>query len=247
MSYSAALPRLTARATRGRRRDWEVYHRLILSRLRPGMTYVEVGCGDGQVLPFPWANAPDVRRIGLDPDPAAASNPLLDQFILLDLSAPHWPVPDGTADVVAARYVLEHVAEPEEFLNEAWRVLKPGGELLFLTPNRRHPAMLASAVLPLRLKRAILKRTRGVDEDDVFETYYRMNTPERLRRQLLWAGFRDLRIEAREFTPSEYLAFSAPAYLTACAYDGCVRALGLEAAFGAHILGRARRPAFGPR
>ncbi len=205
------------------------------------MTVVDVGCGDGGVAPFAWRRRPDVRRIGLDPDPAAAENPCLDEFVRLDPERA-WPLTDSTADLVAARYVFEHVADPGRFLDEAWRVLKPGGRLLFLTPNARHPAMLASRLLPVGWKRRILRRTRGVEEADVFPTHYRMNRPGRLRRQLLWAGFRELEMEAREFTPSEYMAFTTPTYLAAWAYDGAVRGLGLEPWLGAHILGTARRP-----
>ena len=242
MSFPAVLPRLIDRATRGRPRDWEVYHRKLASLLVPGMTVVDVGCGDGGTAPFPWGARADVRRIGLDPDPAAALNPYMDTFVQLDLADPRWPLPDREADVVAARYVLEHVENPELFLDEAWRVLKPGGAVIFLTPNRRHPAMQASRMLPLAVKRAILRLTRGVDGDDVFRTYYRMNTGGRLQRQLLWAGFRDVRLQVREFTPSEYLAFTPPAYAAACAYDAAVRLLGLEGWLGAHIIGSARRP-----
>jgi SAM-dependent methyltransferase len=221
--------------------DWQAYHAMVAAALRPGITVVDVGCGTGRVKPFAWERHPGVRLIGLDPDPAADDNPALDDFRLLDPSRP-WPLEDASADLALARYVLEHVADPAAFLFEAGRVLKPGGQLLFLTPNRRHPAMLASGGLPLAWKRRILERTRGTARDEVFATHYCMNTPGELRRQLTKAGFSIERLEAGELEPCGYLEFSAPAYVVACAWYGLVRWTGLERTLGAHILGRARKP-----
>jgi SAM-dependent methyltransferase len=46
----------------------------------------------------------------------------------------HWPVPDGSVDVVLCTETLEHVPEPTVFLAEAFRVLKHGGRLLLTVP-----------------------------------------------------------------------------------------------------------------
>jgi SAM-dependent methyltransferase len=45
-----------------------------------------------------------------------------------------WPVEDGSIDLVLATETLEHVLEPEEFLTQARRVLRPGGRLLLTVP-----------------------------------------------------------------------------------------------------------------
>lgn len=45
------------------------------------------------------------------------------------------PLSSNSADVVAAFDVIEHLAEPELFLAEAHRVLRPGGVLILSTPN----------------------------------------------------------------------------------------------------------------
>ena len=217
-----------------------MYHRMVAENLSPGMTAVDIGCGDGAVQPFPWERHPKVRLIGLDPDPAAESNPALDVFRLLEPGRP-WPIEAETADIVLARYVLEHVSDPGAFLAEARRTLKPGGRLLFLTPNRRHPAMLVSAALPLAWKRRLLAGTRGTAADDVFETHYRMNTPQALARLLRKAGFEAERLEARDLEPCGYFEMSAATYTAACAWYALVRWAGVERWIGAHILGCARK------
>ncbi len=47
------------------------------------------------------------------------------------------PLPDSSLDRLLMVHVLEHSENPAETLNEAWRVLAPGGRLLIIVPNRR--------------------------------------------------------------------------------------------------------------
>ncbi|MBA3301202.1 MAG: class I SAM-dependent methyltransferase [Thermoleophilaceae bacterium] len=42
-------------------------------------------------------------------------------------------VPDGSVDCVISTQVLEHVADPELYLSECFRVLRPGGRMLLST------------------------------------------------------------------------------------------------------------------
>jgi SAM-dependent methyltransferase len=53
-------------------------------------------------------------------------------------------VPDASVDCVSSTEVFEHILHhPYGYLEECWRVLKPGGILLFTTPN---PCTLANAL-----------------------------------------------------------------------------------------------------
>ncbi len=47
-------------------------------------------------------------------------------------------IPDSTYDFLLSSHVLEHVANPLGALQEFNRVLKPGGSILLLVPNRVH-------------------------------------------------------------------------------------------------------------
>lgn len=48
-----------------------------------------------------------------------------------------WPLEDNSVDKLLIAHALEFSDHGEELLQEAWRVLKPEGEILVLAPNRR--------------------------------------------------------------------------------------------------------------
>ena len=46
------------------------------------------------------------------------------------------PFDSGSFDVYVSFETIEHVPDPRRLLEEAWRILRPGGRLLLSTPNR---------------------------------------------------------------------------------------------------------------
>lgn len=46
-----------------------------------------------------------------------------------------FPFPDDTFDVVFSKSVIEHLHKPDNFLREIWRVLKPAGRIIIMTPD----------------------------------------------------------------------------------------------------------------
>jgi ubiquinone/menaquinone biosynthesis C-methylase UbiE len=78
------------------------------------------------------------------PLPAGVSFQLEDA---LDLS-----FSDDSFDCVIALEVIEHVADEDKFVTEGLRVLRPGGKLIFTTPNRLRLTALARYLIgrPIR-------------------------------------------------------------------------------------------------
>jgi SAM-dependent methyltransferase len=99
------------------------------------------------------------------------------------------PFPDETFDLISAHWVVEHLREPEAFLREAFRLLRPGGRLFIRTTNLLSPLTTVARYLPERFKRAIVDRVFLSGTTDFFETHYRMNVPRALLRHPRCAGF----------------------------------------------------------
>lgn len=97
----------------------------LLAELRGAV--LDVGCGR---KPY-RALVPAERYVGLDVD-----NELTRGLAAADLfyDGRVFPVVDGSFDAVLCSQVLEHVFEPEAFLGEIRRVLKPGGRLVLAVP-----------------------------------------------------------------------------------------------------------------
>lgn len=47
------------------------------------------------------------------------------------------PLPDGCIDRLLIVHALESADHPRQLLNEAWRILTPGGRMIVVAPNRR--------------------------------------------------------------------------------------------------------------
>lgn len=106
-----------------------------------GKTIVDLGCGTGFWLAR-YAGA--ARVIGVEPDPslreAAAARAEAQpghRAEVLAGSAEHIPLPDGSADVVHARFAYFFPPGADAGLAEVHRVLRPGGHLLVVDNDYR--------------------------------------------------------------------------------------------------------------
>lgn len=178
---------------------------------------VDIGCGRGAGAGDPVPLKRDLRNlktlgaevVGIDIDPGAQVNPLLDEFRLI--SGPNWPIETGYADLVICDNVVEHVEEPDAFFKEIKRITRPGGFVCIRTPNAWSYVGLASRLIPNRYHELILYRAQeGRQELDVFPTVYRCNSKRRIRKAMGRIGF-DCVVYGYEAEPS-YLSFSRIAY-----------------------------------
>lgn len=187
--------------------------------VQKGDVMLDAGCGSGRVFQYRFDEGQRPRLIaGVDVTQEPRGNGNIDAALRADLAA--LPFVDATFDIAISSHVAEHLTQPERVFGELARVLRPGGHLLVLTPNRWHYVTVASALLPHRFHLAY-NRWRGVDVHDIFPTVYRANTASRLAGLYRGAGLRVERLEQFETEP-EYLAFSTPTYALGVAYERLV-------------------------
>jgi MOSC domain-containing protein YiiM/SAM-dependent methyltransferase len=114
-----------------------------------GKDTLELGCGTGYVSA--WLARRGARPVGVDNAPAqlATARRLQREHALLFPvmlgNAEALPVPDASFDVAISEYGASIWADPYRWVPEAARVLRPGGELIFLVNGT-----LAMLTLPER-------------------------------------------------------------------------------------------------
>ncbi|MBX9758775.1 MAG: class I SAM-dependent methyltransferase [Beijerinckiaceae bacterium] len=220
----------------GRNWDDEIFRERILRTLTPGAMLLDVGAGAGVVKQMDFRGRA-ARVCGVDLDPRVTENPFLDEGRLAD--AGRIPYDDATFDVAFADNVMEHLDEPALVFAEIARVLKPGGTLLFKTPNRTHYMPAIARATPHRFHQ-LVNRRRGRKEMDTFPTRYRANSPRQVAALAAATGFAIESIDRIEGRP-EYMRISGPTYMLGAAYERAVNATDLLARFRILLIAQLRR------
>ncbi len=101
-----------------------------------GLDVVELGCGTAYVSA--WLARRGARPVGVDVTPAQLDTARAMQarfaleFPLIEASAEAVPLPDASFDLAVSEYGASIWADPYAWIPEAARLLRPGGELVFL-------------------------------------------------------------------------------------------------------------------
>jgi len=110
-------------------------------------TLLDIGAGQGYGSGFLSRTIPQGQVIGIDityecaegEKPEFGFNPP----IFIQANAPQLPFIKNSFDAVFAVMTFHCLPNPEQFLSEAWRILKPGGVLVIADVNGNHPLALA--------------------------------------------------------------------------------------------------------
>jgi len=102
-----------------------------------GRTILDVGCGLGLYVQRLNDLSDDVHGVDIDPEKVAQASETLAN--IRQGSAESLPFPDASFDVVFSNEVIEHVQDDQAAIDEAFRVLAPGGYLVVFCPNRGYP------------------------------------------------------------------------------------------------------------
>lgn len=115
------------------------------------------------------------RCIAADVDTAVVENRASTDNILIEKE--RVPLEDSTVDVIVADYVLEHIDNPESFVKEVDRLLKPGGYFCARTPHKYNYVSIIARLIGNRFHKKVLKEVQPFRKpEDVFDTAYKLNT-----------------------------------------------------------------------
>jgi SAM-dependent methyltransferase len=116
--------------------DTETQRWLLGCGVRAGWRCFEVGAGAGSIAR--WlreAVAADGRVVAIDLDTRFLAGSPSAGLEVIDADVRDVTLPAGTADLVHARFVLIHQADPLSALDAMVRLLKPGGRLVLEEPD----------------------------------------------------------------------------------------------------------------
>lgn len=175
----------------------------LIPRRRPSYpVIVDAGCGGGRSLKKLHQRFSPGQLIGIDIDPgmlevsaqAAARDAL--RVTLIAGSSSRLPLASSSVDLLFCHQTFHHLVEQEQAIHEFFRVLKPGGIMLFAESTRRY---IESWIIML-LFRHPMEVQRSADE------YLQMIrgagfavAPESISFPYLWWSRADLGILERWF------------------------------------------------
>jgi len=199
----------------GRKFHDAVYRDVIRKYLRPGQRLLDAGCG--RYMKFCKELSGIARVVGIDLESTFETNNRSAPFgVRGDLGS--LPLSSNCFDMVISRSVVEHLEDPLQAFREFCRVLRPGGKLVIITPNKYDYVSLIAAITPYRLHRALVSKIFQVSEDDVFPTHYRANTLSAIEKALRSAGAVPLELDTINHYPA-YLMFSPVLFRLGVVYE----------------------------
>lgn len=106
-----------------------------------GRTVLDLGCGSGYGAARIAKVAGSVHGVDVDEDAVRfASARYVEPNLIYSSISPDTPLPfpDESFDVVLSFQVIEHVNDDLGYLREASRILRKGGIIIVVTPDRKH-------------------------------------------------------------------------------------------------------------
>jgi ubiquinone/menaquinone biosynthesis C-methylase UbiE len=212
----------------GRKFHDALYRETIRRHLEPGDRVLDAGCG--RYLKFCREFSTGAHVVGIDLERTfETNNEHVPYAVRGDLGA--LPFPSGYFDMVISRSVVEHLQDPPRVFREFVRVLRPGGKVVILTPNKYDYVSLIAAITPYRLHRLLVSRICHVPEDDVFPTVYRANTRSTVRKAMSAAGLIEREMDMINHYPA-YLMFSPMLFRIGVLYERLTSLSALESLRG---------------
>ena len=123
---------------------------LFAARLARRRRVLDIGCGAGYGSAELANTATSVTAVDISPEAIALaqSSYAAPNLQFLAASATSIPFPDSSFDLITCFEVIEHIHDWPALLNEAHRLLSPGGQFIVSTPNKSYYAESRAQIGP---------------------------------------------------------------------------------------------------
>ena len=171
-----------------------IYEKILEVNSNKAYVWLDLGCGHNLLQSWRFEEEKKLIKktsliIGIDYDfLSLVKHKSIINRVRGDIS--ELPFQDNLFDLVTSNMVFEHLKNPEKQLKEIARILKPGGKLIFHTPNNFGYTTIMARVIPERIKAKIIYILQGRKEEDVFPAFYRINTSKNIKTFAKLAGLK---------------------------------------------------------
>jgi ubiquinone/menaquinone biosynthesis C-methylase UbiE len=188
---------------------------------------LDIGCGTGQSRQIYRDSVHQLTGIDLSPVAIAAAQRQFPEDTWLVANALDLPFEPHTFDLITFSSVLHHLDDPIAALQEAVRVLRPGGMVFAYDPNVLHPAFFV-----LRHPRSLFYLRQGVSPNE------RPLHPACLRQAFTRAGLDSIQQRCQSNIPFRQVSprWLRPGITAYNFFDHCWEVVGLGRWMGSFIL-----------
>ena len=179
---------------------------MLTSSIAPGMTVLEIGCGTGYLTKELARISAPVTAIDVSMELLrAARDAVRSPHVKFSLSNAYaLPFSDRTFNAIIGSSALHHL-DVNKALREFYRVLRPGGALVFAEPNMLNPQIMLQKSVPF------IKKALGDSPDETAFFAWRF------KRMLIGHGFTGISITPVDFLHPRIPAMFLPVFRPLCA------------------------------
>lgn len=129
----------------------------VMAELHSGAVVLDIGAGRRSALAD--LRPERVRLVAVDVSvDELARNADITERVVADATR-HLPFTDASVDMVASKFLLEHLADVEGFIRESARVLRPGGMFIHVFPATFAPFAMLGRLIPSAVATRLLAAT----------------------------------------------------------------------------------------
>ncbi len=195
--------------------EWQdslaIHKDIITQNINRKTRLLDLGCGHSDFMKEVYGKTEHIY--GIDSDKKAIEKNMIIKNKIVGF-AEEMPFADNFFDLVILTWVMEHLDNPNQIFKEIYRVLKPEGKIIFLTPNAWNYNVWIIRVIPNMFHKPLVSHFYNRQENDTYSKRYKLNSTRKIDKILLPVGLKKCQIILNG-DPS-YISFNKSLFKFAC-------------------------------